>query len=161
MTRPHLIPSQARRLLAGLALAALGVAALPAQAGDVGVSIAFSQPGVYGRVDIGQYPQPVLVAPQPVYIGRPVVREPVYLWVPPEHRRDWRHHCQRYGACGAPVYFVQDGWYRDHVQFRRDPHDRGWRGPDRRNDWRDDRRDDRHDRRDDWRDDHHGHGHGR
>ncbi|PZP26566.1 MAG: hypothetical protein DI603_23395 [Roseateles depolymerans] len=127
------------------------------QAGDVGVSIAFSQPGVYGRVDIGQYPQPVLVAPQPVYIGRPVVREPVYLWVPPEHRRDWRHHCQRYGACGAPVYFVQDGWYRDHVQVRRDPHDRGWRGPDRRDDWRDDRRDDRHDRRDDWRDDRHDH----
>ena len=35
MTRPHLIPSQARRLLAGLALAALGAAALPAQAVSV------------------------------------------------------------------------------------------------------------------------------
>ena len=45
-----------------LALAAL--AATPAaQAADVGVSIGFSQPGVYGRVDIGRYPQPVLIAP--------------------------------------------------------------------------------------------------
>lgn len=117
------------RLLAGLALAALGAAAAPAQAGDVAVSIGFSQPGVYGRVDIGRYPQPVLIAPQPVIIGRPVMAEPVYLWVPPAHRRDWRHQCQRYGACGAPVYFVQDRWYRGHVQPRYD-----------RDDWREHRR---------------------
>ena len=87
------------------ALLALGaLAALPAaRAADVGVSIGFSQPGFYGRVDIGRYPTPVLLAPQPVVIGRPAYRaEPVYLWVPPEHRRDWRHQCRRYGACGAP-----------------------------------------------------------
>lgn len=99
-------------LLLGLAAAA---AAPAARATDVGVSIGFSQPGVYGRVDIGRYPQPVLVAPQPVYVGRPVYREPVYLWAPVEHRRDWRRHCKRYGACAAPVYFVDDGWYRSHV----------------------------------------------
>lgn len=118
-----------------------GLAALPsARAADVAVSIGFSQPGVYGRVDIGRYPQPMLIAPQPVLIGRPVYREPVYLWVPPEHRRDWRRQCYRYGACGAPVYFVEDGWYRSHVVVRD------------RDGWRD-------------RDDHpgrgHGHGHGR
>jgi len=161
MTRPHLIPSQARRLLAGLALAGGCGYSLVGQGSSLPENIKVVEfttlENLTQRVGLEQR----LVAPQPVYIGRPVVREPVYLWVPPEHRRDWRHHCQRYGACGAPVYFVQDGWYRDHVQFRRDPHDRGWRGPDRRNDWRDDRRDDRHDRRDDWRDDHHGHGHGR
>ncbi|MFG6460343.1 hypothetical protein ACG04Q_02090 [Roseateles sp. DXS20W] len=106
-----------------LAPALLSLPALSAQAGDVGVSIGFSQPGVYGRVDIGRYPQPVLVAPQPVYVGRPVYREPVYLWVPPAHRHDWRRHCGHYGACGAPVYFVQDGWYRQHVVVRRDD---GW-----------------------------------
>lgn len=111
-----------------LAPALLGLSALSAHAGDVGVSIGFSQPGVYGRVDIGRYPQPVLVAPQPVYVGRPVYREPVYLWVPPGHRRDWRRHCGHYGACGAPVYFVQDGWYRQHVIVRRDD---GWRREDR------------------------------
>jgi len=111
-----------------------GLAALPASAADVGVSIGFSQPGVYGRVDIGRYPQPVLIAQQPVYVGRQVYREPVYLWAPPEHRRDWRHHCNAYGACGAPVYFVDDGWYRRTVVVRRDDdrqhhhhhdHDRG------------------------------------
>ena len=125
------------RWIAPALFAAAGLTTLPAaQAADVGVSIGFSQPGVYGRVDIGRYPQPVLIAPQPVIIGRPVYRaEPVYLWVPPEHRRDWRHHCYRYGACGAPVYFVQDGWYRENVYVRRD------------RDW-----DDRHH--------HHGRGHG-
>ena len=57
-----------------LATALLGLAGLAAmsaaRATDVGVSIGFSQPGVYGRVDIGRYPQPVLIAPRPVVIGR-------------------------------------------------------------------------------------------
>lgn len=128
------------RWIAPALLTLAGLTAMPAaQAADVGVSIGFSQPGVYGRVDIGRYPQPVLLAPQPVIIGRPVYREPVYLWVPPDHRRDWRRHCGYYGACGAPVYFVQDGWYHQHVVVR----DRDWR----RDDWRD------HDR-------HRGHGRG-
>ncbi len=107
-----------RTLIAPAALAIAGLAALPAHATDVGVSIGFSQPGVYGRVDIGRYPQPMLYAPQPVVIGRPVYAEPVYLWVPPAHRRDWRHNCYRYGACGRPVYFVEDGWYHQHVYDR-------------------------------------------
>lgn len=98
---------------------ALAAAAAPALATDVGVSIAISQPGVYGRVDIGRYPQPQLVLPQPVLVAPPpavVVRpEPVYLWVPYEHRRAWPRYCGRYGACGVPVYFVQHGWYREHV----------------------------------------------
>jgi hypothetical protein len=65
-----------------LALFATAVlAALPAaRAADVGVSFGFSQPGVYGRVDIGRYPQPVLITPQPVIIDRPVYRtDPVSL----------------------------------------------------------------------------------
>jgi hypothetical protein len=140
--------SLTRRLAPGL-VALAGLATLPAaQAADVGVSIGFSQPGVYGRVDIGRYPQPMLIAPQPVIIGSPVYADPVYLWVPPEHRRDWRHQCYRYRACGAPVYFVEDGWYRQNVVIR---HDRGWE------------REREHDRRE-WHDrDHdrgHGHGHG-
>ena len=105
----------------GLALLAGGTA----QAADVGVSINISQPGVYGRVDIGRFPQPVLYAPRPVIITQRVVQEPVYLWVPPGHRQNWRRYCGRYEACGAPVYFVQDRWYRDHVVERRhDRHDR-------------------------------------
>jgi hypothetical protein len=117
------------RLIAPALLAASGFAAPAARAGDVGVSIAFSQPGVYGRVDVGRYPAPVLVAPQPVVIGQPVYADPVYLWVPPAHRRDWRHNCYRYGACGAPVYFVQDGWYQQNVVVRYE-RDRRWRDDD-------------------------------
>ena len=142
MTTRHSSP---HRWLAPTLVALAGLAALPAaRAADVGVSIGFSQPGVYGRVDIGRYPQPILVAPQPVYVGPPVYADPVYLWVPPEQRRDWRHNCYRYGACGAPVYFVQDGWYQQNVVVR------DGRGHDRdRDDWRD------HDRGRG-----HGHGHG-
>jgi len=137
------------RWLAPAAVGLAALAALPAaQAADVDVSIGFSQPGLYGRVDIGRYPTPVLIAPQPVIIGSPAYRaEPVYLWVPPEHRRDWRHNCRRYGACGAPVYFVDDGWYRQNVIVR---DERRGRGHDR--DDHEDRGD--HDRG-------RGHGHGR
>jgi hypothetical protein len=99
-----------------LALVAGLAAALPAQAADVGVSIGISQPGVYGRIDIGRFPQPVLIVEQPVIINRPAVytaTPPIYLWVPPGHQKNWRKHCDRYNACGQPVYFVQDNWYRE------------------------------------------------
>ena len=97
-----------------------------AQAAEVGVSISVAQPGVYGRIDIGRFPAPVLVQAQPMLV-RPVVAAapPVYLWVPPGHRRDWRHHCRQYQACATPVYFVQDGWYRQQVLQRPEPAPRG------------------------------------
>ena len=117
-----------------LALAALLPAFAPAQAADVdvGVSIGISQPGVYGRIDIGRFPQPQLVVAQPIYVERPVRMviqpEPVYMWVPPGHRKNWKKHCREYGACGAPVYFVRDDWYDQKVRYggydRRDD-DRG------------------------------------
>lgn len=98
---------------AGALLAAAGASA------DVGVSLQFSQPGVYGRVDIGQFPQPQLVVPQAVMVMPPPMAvaapPPVYLWVPPAHRRHWARHCREYHACGRPVYFVQDDWYRRNV----------------------------------------------
>ena len=111
-------------LLAPLALALCLPFSLTVEAADVGVSIQISQPGVHGRIDIGQYPQPVLVQRQPVIIVREVQREPVqpvYMWVPPGHRKNWRKHCGHYNACGVPVYFVQDGWYQNHVG----PHGKG------------------------------------
>ena len=143
-------PTSLTRWLAPAAIALAGLAALPAaQAADVGVSIGFSQPGVYGRINIGDYPAPVLYSPQPVVIGRPVYRDPVYLWVPPEHRRDWRHNCYRYNACGAPVYFVQDNWYQQNVVVRRDRERRDWHDRDHNHDrGRGHDRDHDHDRRD-------------
>ena len=100
--------------------AAISIAPLAAIGADVGVSIQFSQPGVYGRIDLGQYPQPpqvivaqpVMVVPLPPAALRP---EPVYLWVPPGHRKHWDKHCHEYHACGRPVYFVDDGWYQRNV----------------------------------------------
>jgi hypothetical protein len=38
------------------------------------------------------------------------------MWVPPGHQKKWRRYCGRYGACGVPVYFVQDGWYQENVK---------------------------------------------
>ncbi|MEK8049188.1 hypothetical protein AACH10_02950 [Ideonella sp. DXS22W] len=105
-----------------------------AHAADVGVSIGISQPGVYGRIDIGRFPQPTVVVTQPVVVA-PVrhAPPPVYLWVPPGHQKHWAKHCRAYGACGVPVYFVRDDWYRQHVMV--DRHD--WAPP---HEHRDDRR---------------------
>jgi hypothetical protein len=55
------------------------------------------------------YPQPIIIEQRPVA----VVRQPIYLRVPPGHEKNWGKYCTRYGACGQPVYFVQDKWYRD------------------------------------------------
>ena len=57
-----------------LALLALAAAVLPAQATtNIGVSIGINAPGQYGRIDINNYPQPLLYAPRPVgYAPTPV-----------------------------------------------------------------------------------------
>lgn len=117
----------------------------PAQATDVGVSVQISQPGVYGRIDIGRFPQPQVVVASPVITSRPVVvapapPEPVYLWVPPGHRKDWRRHCGRYNACGVPVYFVRHDWYDRNVRHHGRGHDKG-HGKGRDRDRHDDHRD--------------------
>ena len=49
-----------RAFLAAVAILA-AVPAVPAAAADVGVSVSVGQPGFYGRIDIGSYPQPRLV----------------------------------------------------------------------------------------------------
>lgn len=120
-------PARTTCLLAAIGTIAL-MAATPAQAADVGVSVQISQPGIYGRVDIGQFPQPQVVMRQPIIVVRePQARpEPIYMWVPPGHRNDWKRHCRGYGACGVPVYFVQDQWYEQHVKRgKKDKKDKG------------------------------------
>lgn len=120
--------------VAAAALAALTVS-LQVHAADVGVSIQISEPGVYGRIDIGRFPQPQVVVQRPVVIHRPVAvqaPQPVYLWVPPGHRKNWRKHCGQYHACGVPVYFVRDDWYGQNVRNHGD--DRRGRDADRRSD---------------------------
>jgi hypothetical protein len=103
------------------------VATSPALAADVGVSVTISEPGVYGRVDIGRFPQPQVIVPQPVVIASPRVVagppvQPVYMWVPYGHRKNWARHCARYNACGVPVYFVRHDWYEREVHDHGDHH---------------------------------------
>ena len=144
-----------KRFIAIAALAGL-CAGAPALAADVGVSVQISQPGVWGRIDIGRFPLPQVIVQQPVLVHRPPVRQhlqPVYMWVPPGHRQNWRKHCGVYGACGVPVYFVRDHWYQQQIQprgygargyaWRDDRHDH------RRDGWRETRYDGRDDRRGD------------
>ncbi len=102
-----------KRLLFAAAVAA---AAWPAQATDVGVSVSIGQPGFYGTIDIGNVPRPQVIYAEPVVIHPVpvgVVRQPVYLHVPPGHAKNWGRYCGRYGACGQPVYFVQERWYNE------------------------------------------------
>jgi hypothetical protein len=100
-------------------MALLAGTALPAHAGNVGVGVVIdiNQPGVYGRVELGNrppppvyYPQPVIIVPPPVYVTQQptyVAPAPVYMKVPPGHQKKWAKHCYRYNACNQPVYFVQ------------------------------------------------------
>jgi hypothetical protein len=141
-----------KRFLIAAAVAAATVTT-PALAGDVGVSISIGQPGFYGTLDIGGYPQPQVIYRQPIAIERmPMERAPIYLRVPPGHAKHWRNHCREYNACGERVYFVQDNWYnREYVPRYQEQH------RDRRDDRRDERRDDR---RGNQRDDRQGNGNG-
>ncbi len=85
-------------------------------AAQTSVSIGINQPGVYGRIQIGDVPAPALYRPEPVIIAPPrvvVQQQPVYLYVPPAHQQHWSRYCGRYHACGQPVYFVRDEWVRE------------------------------------------------
>ena len=136
--------------LAILALAASALAPAFAQT-SVGVSIGINQPGVYGQIDIGNFPQPRFINAQPILISRPVryvEQPPMYLYVPPGHQKNWAKHCGRYNACGRPVYFVREDWVRERYEDHRRHDDHG-------------DRDDDHDRGKGHGKDKHGKGHGR
>ena len=120
------------------AVVAAATVTTPALAADVGVSVSIGQPGFYGRLDIGDYPQPQVIYRQPRAIEVvPMEREPIYLRVPPGHAKHWDKHCREYNACGERVYFVQDDWYnREYAPRYQEQH------RDRRDEGRDERRDD-------------------
>lgn len=118
-----------KKLLLPLATAWLVLNAPLSHASNVSVSV--GQPGFYGRIDVGGYPAPQLVYSQPIAIQpSPYGGAPVYLYAPPKHIHHWDKYCRRYGACGVPVYFVQERWYNQVYvpQYRRGPgygHERG------------------------------------
>ena len=103
-----------RLVLALVAAASTAFTSAPAVAADVGVSVSVGQPGFYGRIDIGNFPQPQVIYPKPVVIQSvAVVPQPIYLHVPPGHAKNWRKHCGKYNACNQPVYFVREDWYNN------------------------------------------------
>jgi hypothetical protein len=120
-----------------LAAIAAATVTIPALAADVGVSISIGEPGFYGRLDIGGYPQPQVIYRQPVIVERAVSGPPIYMRVPPGHAKNWRKHCREYNACGERVYFVQDSWYsREYVpRYQKQHRDR--RDDRRGNNWND------------------------
>jgi len=143
-----------KRLLFAAALAA---ATVPALATDVGVSVSIGQPGFYGRLDVGGYPQPQVIYRRPIVVERmPVDRPPVYLRVPPGHAKHWRKHCREYNACGERVYFVKDNWYEREYVPRYQEHHRD-RRDERHDGQRDDHRGDQNDRHGDDHDSGRGH----
>lgn len=115
-----------KRFLIAAALAAITVAT-PALAADVGVSVNIGQPGFYGRLDIGGFPQPPVIYSQPRAIERVAIdRPPIYLHVPPGHAKNWRKHCHQYNACGERVFFVHNNWYdREYVPRYQERHGHG------------------------------------
>lgn len=79
-----------KRLLWAVAMIAT---VTPILAADIGALLTIGQPGLYGRLNIGGYPQPVVIYQQPVVIERvPFDRPPVYMHVPPGHAKNWRKH---------------------------------------------------------------------
>ncbi|MBX3626277.1 MAG: hypothetical protein KF892_14770 [Rhizobacter sp.] len=109
------------------AVAALACGGAASAQTSVGVSVQVAQPGVYGRIDIGNMPPPPVVYARPVVIAQPAVvvpAQPVYLYVPPGHQKNWRKHCRRYNACGQQVYFVKESWVRERYE-----HEHGRGGP--------------------------------
>jgi hypothetical protein len=98
---------------------------------SVGVSIGIQQPGVYGRINIGNFPAPELVYAQPVIIQPSAIvvqRAPIYLYVPPAHQQNWSRYCPRYNACGQPVYFVRETWVRERYEHEHPGWEHGGRG---------------------------------
>jgi hypothetical protein len=98
-----------------LAAAAL-LATAPAGAADVGTLGSPGELGPYGQIqiDAGIFPRPQVLFPKPVVIRQVDAGEagdPVYLYVPEDHAKNWRKHCQKYNACDQRVFFVEDNWY--------------------------------------------------
>ncbi len=153
-----------KHLVFAAALAAAALAVTAPVSAQVGLSINVGEPNFYGRIDLGDAPPPRLIYRRPVVVeGEVGGRDPVYLHVRPGYERNWRRHCGEYGACGQPVLFVRDDWYRTryvpHYRSHRDNYEHGDHrdgNRDHRDDNRGDRHDDNHgDHHDDNRGDHH------
>lgn len=97
-----------------LLAAALSVAAAAASAADVAVSA--GHPDYFGQLEVGHLAPPAVVYENAVIVrGKRRVEgaEAIYMRLPEKQVRQWSKYCSRYDACGRPVYFVKDEWYRN------------------------------------------------
>ena len=93
------------------ALLLLGISTAHAQYANITIH-GEVKPGVYGRVEFGNAPPPVVIYPEPVLIVKdPRPLQPIYLHIPPGHAKKWEKHCHKYNACNRPVYFVKSKEY--------------------------------------------------
>jgi len=106
-----------RSIIAAFAIPlALGLSE-SAQGAEVSLDVVIHReirPGVYGRIEIGGAPPPVVYAQPRIIVRQPpaaVAPTPVYLHVPPGHAKNWAKHCRKYNACSRPVYFVKSEEY--------------------------------------------------
>ena len=98
-------------------------------ADDLGIKVILEKevaPGVYGRVELGNdshpdvyYEQPMVVVKESKYARY----QPVYLHVPPGHAKHWDKHCNKYHACGRPVYFIRSVEYNSYEDEHEHHHD--------------------------------------
>jgi hypothetical protein len=150
MTRLQQISKHSIQLALALGAAGAALAAQASTASNVDVNVVIGgviQPGVYGRVEVGTrpppvlYPQPVTITP-PVIVRQPVIvqpqivvqqapvvvtQSPIYLHVPPGDSKHWSRHCREYNACNQPVYFVRNDYraYYDGERSRSEGHGHG------------------------------------
>jgi hypothetical protein len=121
------------RFLPALAIAATFIN--QALAADVHMTLSIGEPGYYGQLNPDAYGRPSVINDRPSLVKPAppgVVREPLYLLVPPSHSKSWRKYCAGYNACDRSVYFVRDDWYNKvYVPKYREQHrehHRDWRG---------------------------------
>ena len=122
-----------KRMLLAATLGAAAIAgSLAAAPASAAVSVAIGEPGFFGRIDIGGgVPPPQVINTAPVLVAPPayaVQRAPIYLRVPPGYERDWGRHCGAYNACGRPVQFVHEDWYRQRYAHGNGRNERNERG---------------------------------
>lgn len=114
--------------IATLLISAGLLTTLPTWADDWGINVILEgevTPGVYGRVELGNDSRPDIYYPHPMLVvkdSRYSKYKPAYLHVPPGHAKHWDKHCQKYNACGRPVYFIKSQEYEESYQ-REHQHD--------------------------------------
>ncbi len=114
-----------KKIFSGFVLVslALGISSAHAQYASVVIS-GEVQPGVYGHVQIGNAPPPLVYAQPVVIVRERRYYEPIYVHAPPGHAKHWGKHCHKYNACNRPVYFVKSAEYEPGYRHERG-HDKG------------------------------------